>query len=140
MHAVLLSRPKEVTMSRRIAACACALALAVPAAASAMPPHDPASSQGGTVSYGDTKYDLQNAQDLNAGVAAKQDLKRLQAGKTIAIVKPADSPRAAVVSTSTDSNGWRVAAVIEAGILAAFAVGAAVLLTGRQRRAPGMGT
>jgi len=126
-------------MSRRIAAGVCALALAVPAAASAMPPHDPAASQGGTVTYGDTKYDLQNTQGLNAGTAATQD-QRVQAGKTVAIVKRAPSPRAAVVSTSTDTNGWRVAAVIEAGLLAAFAVGAAVLLTGRQRRAPGMGT
>lgn len=111
-------------MSRRIAAGVCALALAVPAAASAMPPHDPPASQGANVTQGDTKNDLQGQ----------------QAGKTIAIVKPAPSPRAAVVTTSTDTNGWRIAAVIEAGLLAAFAVGAAVLLTGRQRRAPGMGT
>lgn len=128
-------------MSRRIAACACALALAVPAAASAMPPHDPPASQGANVTQGDTKYDLQNTQ---AGASYAHQVSSLQPEQLAAAygtTKIDATPVTASVASSNDGNdGWRIAAVIEAGLLAAFAVGAAVLLTGRQRRAPGMGT
>jgi hypothetical protein len=50
--------------------------------------------------------------------------------------KPEGAPvHAGVVSATDDgTDGWRIAAVVEAGLLAALAVGAAVLLTGRQRR------
>jgi hypothetical protein len=50
--------------------------------------------------------------------------------------KPEAAPAHAAVASASDdaTNGWRIAAVVEAGVLAAFAVGAAVLLTGRQRR------
>jgi hypothetical protein len=50
--------------------------------------------------------------------------------------KPSAAPAHAAVASATDdsTDGWRFAAVVEAGLLAAFAVGAAVLLTGRQRR------
>ena len=50
--------------------------------------------------------------------------------------KPEATPaHTAVVSASDDAtNGWRIAAVVEAAVLAAFAVGGAVLVTGRQRR------
>ena len=131
-------------MSRRIAAGVCALAVAVPAAASAMPPHDPPASQGANVTYGDTKYDLQNSQNLSAGGSYANQVSSLPADQLAAAygtTKSDATPVTASVASSHDgTDGWRIAAVIEAGILAAFAVGAAVFLTGRQRRAPGMGT
>jgi hypothetical protein len=52
--------------------------------------------------------------------------------------KPAVSPVASVSSNDHGTNGWRLAAVIEAALLAALAIGAAVLLSGRVRRAPRM--
>ena len=51
-------------MSRRIIPGLCALALAVPATALAQPTHDTPASKSGPVAYGDTKYDLENQQDL----------------------------------------------------------------------------
>jgi len=50
--------------------------------------------------------------------------------------KPDAAPVHATVVSATDdgTDGWRIAAVVEAGLLAALAVGAAVLVTGRQRR------
>lgn len=53
--------------------------------------------------------------------------------------KPAASPVASVSSHDDGTNGWRVAAVIEAALLAAFAIAAAVVLSSRARRAPHMG-
>ena len=51
-------------ITRRIIACACALALAVPAVASARPGFEAPVPDTSHVVYGDTKYDLQNTQDL----------------------------------------------------------------------------
>jgi hypothetical protein len=160
-------------LSRRIAASACALCLAVPAVAAAQPTHDPAPAQHASVTYGDTKYDLQNGHDLagdtKGDLSVSQQYQRAIAGDTkgnlprsIApapdakpayadrvgsltpqqlasahgITKPAASPLASVDHAT---NGWRLAAVIEAALLAAFAIAAAVLLSGRARRAPRMG-
>jgi hypothetical protein len=141
MHAVLLSRPQEVIMSRRIAAGACALALLVPAAASAMPPpNDVPASYGGPTMVGDTKSDLHTTQAVTAPTRGAESLdamtdKQLAAAYGINNKPEAAPAHAVVVSASDDAtNGWRIAAVVEAGVLAAFAVGAAVLLTGRQRR------
>jgi hypothetical protein len=52
--------------------------------------------------------------------------------------KPKASP---VATTAPDdsTNGWQLAAVIEAGLLAAFAIAAAVFFAGRQTRAPRLG-
>ena len=55
-------------------------------------------------------------------------------GKT----KPKATP-VSVAAPDDGTNGWRIAAVGEAALLAAFAIGAAVFLTGRQRRAPRLG-
>jgi hypothetical protein len=51
-------------------------------------------------------------------------------------------PKASPVATAApdDSNdGWKLAAVLEAALLAAFAVAAAVFFAGRQTRAPRLG-
>jgi hypothetical protein len=114
-------------LTRRIAASACALALIVPAAAQAVPATDPpAGTQPSAVTYGDTKYDLQNAQDLSGPVGdTKND---------ITPVTPAPAPAPAPVASNNDNtNGWQIAAWAEAAVLAAAALGAAVLIGGRTR-------
>jgi anti-sigma-K factor RskA len=122
--------------TRRLAAALCALCLIIPAAASARvaDADHPAPTAKSTVAYGDTKYDLQNQQDLK-GVTGdtKGDLK-------------APAPTAAVAPASTSAsdddgtNEWRIAAIVEAALLAAFAAGAALALSGRgRRRSAGLG-
>jgi hypothetical protein len=141
MQAASLSRPEEVTMiTRRILACACALALAVPAAAGARAGFDAPPTTHHVV-YGDTKYDLQNQQDLGSPKGdTKYDIKPSYAdsvgsltaeqlaaayGTTQPEVSPVASP---VADSSDDVNGWRIAAVAEAGLLAALALGAAAFV------------
>jgi hypothetical protein len=167
MHAALLSRPEEVTMIRRIAASACALALLVPAAASARPGFDPPVAFGGTsvaktggVTYGDTKYDLQNQQDLKAAKPSYADrvgsLSAEQLAAAYGTTKPgtptqfaygASAPDAKFVPATTapvatasagdDTDGWQIAALAEAGLLAALGFGTAVIVRAR-RRAPSL--
>jgi hypothetical protein len=150
MQAASLSRPEEVNMfTRRIIACACALALAVPAAASARAGFDPPVKTQ-HVSYGDTKYDLQNKQDLGSP-SVKGDTKNdlvAPAGKSADAIAsmtdkqlsaayggrlhPAHVGSPAVTATDDGTDGWRIAAVAEAGLLAAFVLGAATFV-GRMR-------
>ena len=52
--------------------------------------------------------------------------------------KPKASP-VATAAPDDSTNGWQLAAVIEAGLLAAFAIAAAVFFAGRQTRAPRLG-
>jgi hypothetical protein len=151
----------------RITAGACALCLVVPAAAAASPAQDPPAAKPGPVTYGDTRYDLQNQQDLNAPAGqARVDrvgsLTPAQLAAAYGTTKPAapaqaatgarldhrglkhvtvvaTPAKAAAISDGDDTNGWRIAAVAEAGLLAAFAIGGAAVVTTRQRRAPRMG-
>ena len=144
--------------TRRIMVCACALALAVPAAAGARPGFDPPIKTQHVVVYGDTKYDLQNEQDLGSpavkgdtknDVALKGDTKNdivVPAGKSagaIASLTDKQLPAAyggrlhaahvtAAGATDDGPDGWQIAAVAEAGLLAAFALGAATFV-GRMR-------
>ena len=116
---------------RRIAASACALSLIIPAAAVAVPVHEPVAPkhQPAAVAYGDTKYDLQNQQDLSAPIGdTKSDLTPVTPA---AQVKPA-APKS-FVSHDDSSNGWQIAAWAEAAVLAALAVGSVVLISGRTR-------
>jgi hypothetical protein len=141
-------------MSRRIIPVLCALAVAlVPATALAQPAQDPspAATQGGVV-YGDTKYDLQNQADLKSptGVSAydqaisgdtKGNLPRAIAppgtpAETPAKPTPVSKPTA---SNDDTTNGWQIAALAEAAVLAAFALGGFALVARRQNRAPHMG-
>jgi hypothetical protein len=135
-------------ITRRIIACACALALAVPAVASARPGFEapvPATSH---VVSGDTKYDLQNTQDLAPkGVTGdtKSDVKpahldrvgsltAAQLAAAYGTTHPKTTPVASPSVNSSDdgTDGWRIAAVAEAGLLAAFILGAATFV-GRMR-------
>jgi hypothetical protein len=168
MQAASLSRPEEVNMfTRRIMACACALALAVPAAAGARAGFDPP-IKAQHVAYGDTKYDLQNEQDLGSpavkgdtkndvalkgdttnDVAPKGDTKNdvvAPGGKNVdAIASLTDKQLSAAYggrlhaahvtaagSSDDGPDGWQIAAVAEAGLLAAFVLGAATFV-GRMR-------
>ena len=112
-------------MSRRIIPGLCVLALAVPATAVAQPAHDPPAAKAGPVAYGDTKYDLQNQQDLSAPIGdTKSDLKP---------VVPTTPAAPSFAKHDDNSNGWQIAAWAEAAVLAALAVGSVVLISGRTR-------
>jgi hypothetical protein len=150
MQAAPLSRPEEITMlTRRVIACTCALALAVPAAAAAMPAQDPAAAYGGPTVAGDTKSDLQSKQDAGApslqgdtkadvappagnSVEAIMSLSDEQLaaayGTTKIDAKPVAPSRGPIISSDDATNGWRIAVIAEAGLLAAIALGAAALV------------
>ena len=117
-------------MSRRIIPVLCALAVAiVPATALAQPAQDPSPvvTRGGVV-YGDTKYDLQNQQDLSAPIGdTKSDLTPV----TPAVQLTPATPKS--FASHDDGNGWQIAAWAEAAVLAALAVGSVVLISGRTR-------
>ena len=141
-------------MSRRIIPVLCALAVAVvPATALAQPAQDPspAATHGG-VAYGDTKYDLQNQQDQKSPTGAsayEQAISGDTKGNLPRAIAPAGTPAetpakpTTPVSTPTASddttNGWQIAALGEAAVLLAFALGAVALVARRQSRAPHMG-
>ena len=121
---------------RRIVACACALALAVPAAAGARAGFDPPPTTQHVV-YGDTKYDLQNTQDLAPKGDTKNDLKPSYVDRVgalssaqLAAAYGTTQPKGSPVATSSDDgvNGWQVAAVAEAGLLAAIALAGGALV------------
>jgi hypothetical protein len=166
-------------MSRRIIPGLCALALAVPATAVAQPADNPPAIQsvpvayGGPavqsvpVAYGDTKYDLQNQQDLKAaGVTAYEqaisgdtqgnlpraiaptsdkpatpvtDVDRVgslsaqQLAAAYGTTKPAAPASAPTASHDDTTDAWQIAALVQAALLAACALGAVVLISGRTR-------
>jgi hypothetical protein len=133
-------------LTRRLTACACALALAVPAVASARPAADTPTKASDHVAYGDTKYDLQNKQDLGSSAvkgdtkndAVVTDAERIGSltSKQLAAayggggrLQPAHiGTPASAGSPDDDTNGWQIAAVAEAGLLAALALGSAAFV------------
>jgi hypothetical protein len=141
-------------MYRRLIPVLCALAVAVvPATALAQPAQDPSpAATAGGVAYGDTKYDLQNQSDLKspAGVSAyeqaisgdtKGDLPRAIAPTGAPAATPAQPTTPVSTPTASDdtTNGWQIAALGEAAVLVAFALGGVALVARRQNRAPHMG-
>jgi hypothetical protein len=126
-------------LTRRLVASACALCLAVPAVAGAKPVryvghvHHAAA----IVVTGDTKGDLPGSIPAVGAGDTKDDLASTPATHNTGVAPRATSQSTA--STDDATNGWRLAAVIEGGLLVAFAIGAAVFMTGRQHRAPRMG-
>jgi hypothetical protein len=125
-------------LTRRIVASACALCLAVPAAATAKDVRYVGHAHHAVlVATGDTKGDLPGAVPAVPPGDTKNDLSSTPASHNTAVAPRATSQSTA--STDDATNGWRLAAVIEGGLLAAFAISAAVFMTGRQRRAPRMG-
>jgi hypothetical protein len=151
MHAALFSRPQEVTMlTRRIALGATALSLAVPALAGASPINDPATAQHAPVTYGDTHYNQQNARDLGAptrvdtGVPARVDriaaMTYAQIAAAYGTTQPVGTPIAAhttVASSNDGTDGWEIAAIGGAALLAAAGLGGAYGVRARRRTAVG---
>ncbi len=135
---------------RLIIAAVCGLVLALPALAGARPADDPvvpASTPTYHVSYGDTKYDLQNQQDQNAPVPGKSyadkvgSLSAEQLAAAYGTTKPVVTPVAAThVTASNDdgNNGWQIATWVEGGVLAAFLLGGTAVFFAR-RRTPRLG-
>jgi hypothetical protein len=126
----------------RLAASACALCLAVPAVATAKDVRYVGHAHHATavVAVGDTKGDLPGAVSAIPPGDTKDDLPGSVASP--ATHNSAVAPRVTsqpTASTDDATNGWRLAALIEAGLLAALAIGATVFMTGRQHRAPHMG-
>ena len=125
-------------LTRRLLASVCALCLLVPAAAGAKDVRYVGHAHHAVlVATGDTKDDLPGAIPAVAPGDTKDDLPSTPASHNTAVAPRATSPSTA--STHDATNGWRLAAVIEGGLLAAFATGAAVFMTGRRQRAPRMG-
>ncbi|HEX6620241.1 MAG TPA: hypothetical protein VF024_11310 [Solirubrobacteraceae bacterium] len=141
-------------LTRRIVASVCALCLAIPAAASAkdvryvghahhavlVATGDTKSDLPGAVAVvppGDTKGDLTSTVPASPAGDTKDDLPSTPATHNTAVAPRTTSQPAA--STDDATNGWRLAAVIEGGLLAAVAIGAVVFMAGRQHRAPRMG-
>jgi hypothetical protein len=166
MHAAPLST-KEVTMlTRRIATSACALCLIVPALAGAQPIHDPlaatpTSPQGTARAIGPSgATTLTSPQGTARAIGPSGATTPTSPQSTAMVMGPSGattptsphstamvmgpsgtvkaSPRAAIVSDGESTNGWRIAAVSEAALLAALALGSALIVRDR-RAAPRMG-
>ena len=128
-------------LTRRIAASACALCLVVPTAASAMPggPVFTGHVHHATpvVASGDTKNDLHvSAYEQAISGDTKGRLPRAIApapatSKPVSVA-PAGRAKPAVAGDGS-TDGWQIAAWAEAAVLAAFALGAALLVSGRTR-------
>ena len=127
---------------RRLAAGACALCLVVPTAASAMPGgpvftghvhHTTA-----VVATGDTKNDL-HVQSYEQAISGdtKGRLPRaiapVPATTKLVSVKPAGRATPAVAGDGS-TDGWQIAALAEAGLIAVVALVAAGAVTSRTRR------
>lgn len=149
-------------VTRRIALTTCVLCLAVPGVAGAQPIHD---SPGGradrvlhrasldTETPGDAYSQLSHAEALDAmgrqrdhsdNASDKAHVDRvgsLTAEQIIAAygsTKPAPATHATIASANHDTDGWRIAAITEAALLAALALASALIARAR-RRAPRMG-
>jgi hypothetical protein len=152
MQAAALSRPEEVTvMFRRIASIAavCGLLLALPALAGARPAQDPvlpSSTPAYHVSYGDTKYDLQNQQDQKApvpGTSYADKVSSLSAEQLAAAYGTTNPVVAAPATHATASDndgtdGWQIATWVEGGVIVALFLGGTALFVAR-RRTPRLG-
>jgi len=146
-------------LTRRIALAACALCLAGAGVAGAQPIHD--QPPGHTVARGawldketpgDAYSQLRRAQALddegrqqgtseNAGTTGQVDRIRSLTAEQLAAAygttKPA-ATHASIAKADDGTNGWRIAAVSQAALLAALALAAALIVRAR-RRAPRMG-
>jgi hypothetical protein len=150
-----------IMLTRRIAVSACALCIAIPSAANASAPTDPPKPVGpygisATIDpstivkakgpYGSTlKNDPPNLVKANGpyGTTTTIDPSTIVEAKGPYGSTLKDDPQRATahpasVSSSDGTNDWRTAAVSEAALLAALALGSAWLLSAR-RHAPRLG-
>jgi hypothetical protein len=146
-----------IVITRRIVISACALCLAIPAAAGASPakgPYgatapDPPKVVEAKGPYGVTTPDPPKLVEAKGpyGVTTPDPPKLVKAegpyGTTLAPSSEATTTGATTLGAAASShdgiNDWRTAAISEAALLAALALGLAALLAGR-RRAPSLGT
>ena len=138
-------------LTRRIVASACALCLAIPTFAAAKPIHHHAVAVVATgdtkndlhvdanqqAIVGDTKSDLQVDANQQAIVGdTKSDLPRAVTHAPPG-TKPVILPRGGTVNRTVaddgSTDGWQIAALVQAALLAACALGAAVVMSGRMR-------
>ena len=149
-------------ITRRIVISACALSLAIPAAAGASPATDPPNANGPYGTTSTTYPKLVMAEGPYGTIPAthpKLVMARGPYGTTLAThpkLVNAKGPYGATMATSTQhttgatahqagasgrfaASSWRTAAVLEAALLAALALGSALLLLAR-RRPPRLGT
>ena len=122
-------------LTRRIVASVCALCLAVPTFAAAKPVHHHAVA---VVATGDTKNDLHVDANQQAIVGdTKSDLPRAITHAPPA-TKPVTLPRGGTVNRTVagdgSTDGWQIAALAEAGLLAVAALGVGAAMTSRSRR------
>ena len=126
---------------RRLAAGACALCLVVPTAASAMPGPEYTGHVHHTTAFvatGDTKNDL-HVQSYEQAISGdtKGRLPRAivpaPATTKAVIVTPAGRTTPAVAGDGS-TDGWQIAALAEAGLIAVVAIAAAGAMTSRTRR------
>jgi len=122
-------------LTRRIVASACALCLAIPTFAAAKPVHHHAVA---VVATGDTKNDLHVDANRQAIVGdTKSDLPRAITHAPPA-TKPVTLPRGGTVNRTVagdgSTDGWQIAALAEAGLLAVAALGVGAAMTSRSRR------
>jgi hypothetical protein len=109
---------------RRITTAVLALALAAPAAAGAKPaPQPPAFAHAGAA-------EVKTIDAYNHAITGDTH------GRLPRAIAPAPAPTGA--ASIGDADGWQVAALTEAGLLAAFAVGSVAIVRAR-RRAPRLG-
>ena len=95
---------------------------------------------------GDTKGDLPRAiapaparpSTKVTGVDRIGSLSAQQFAAAHGTTKPA-TPASASTASHDDTTSWQIAAIVEAALLAAFAIAAAVVLSDRQHRAPRLG-
>jgi hypothetical protein len=117
-------------LTRRIVVSACALCLAIPAAAGASPATDPPNLVDAKAPSGTTTTDVPKL------VKAIGPYGTTTTGPQAATPT---TPHAASASSDDGVNSWRTAAISAAALLAALALGSALLLIPR-RRAPRLGT
>jgi len=95
---------------------------------------------------GDTKGDLPRAIAPTGtpsapvtGVDRVGSLTPAQLAAAYGTTKPTATPASAPTASDDTTNGWQIAALGEAAVLLAFALGAVALVARRQSRAPHMG-
>jgi hypothetical protein len=147
---------RQVALTRRIVVSACALSLAIPAASPAadspkaqgpygvpakVDPRDVVKAKG---PYGTTATGPRNVVEARGpyGPTTTRPRYTVKAqgpfGATVSTV-PRAMARPAGATSHDDPNGWRTAAISEAGLLAALALGSSLALSARHR-SPRLGT
>jgi hypothetical protein len=135
-----------IMLTRRIVISACALCLAVPAAAGASPATDPPKAEGppGITAPTDPQQVVEAEGPYGATAPDPQNVVKAKGpyGATVSTnpqTATGSTTHAASASSHDNSNDWRTAAIAQAALLAALALGSVLLLSARHR-ATGLAT